>query len=168
MKDRHNRELLAKAKQQTKLNENGWWTEDDLLATLETLVIVDVKSEKRRIAKAILDSETKPGGTEDTGQLCFEGMEPYSYEPYRLIRDDEGNVTEQDKSVVKFKFAESSRAAKHSREAAEWAERKRKEVELYAQWVIKQREHGRRKNLTFGDFVREAGLFKPFDEAVAS
>lgn len=151
--------LLALAKAQTQRQENGQFNEEDLRATLEQLVTIDPEAEKRRVAKAIIDSETKPGSTEPTGQLSL-GFDSYDYEPDRLIRDDDGHVIEQDKALHSYKFAESKRAAKHWREAGEWADRKRQESEAYATWIIEQQQRGRQNNLTFGDFIREAGIFE--------
>jgi hypothetical protein len=168
MKKHNRRDLLAKAKKQTKRQADDAMYENELLIEVEKLIEVDVAAIRRQMAKDVIDSETKPGGTDPTGQLCFPGMERYPYEPDRLIRDDQGRLIEQDKSTSGYKFAESGRAAKHAREAGDWAERKRQETELYAKWVIEKQGEGRTADLTFGDFVRESGLFEPFEKANAA
>jgi hypothetical protein len=163
MKRETYKDLLAKAKTLIKRQRDGRFKEPDLIAALKTLITIDVEEELDRRAKAIIDTETKPGSTKPTGQLRLPTLEFYDYEPDRLIRNDNGDMIEQDRAPVDFKFAESARAAKHVREAIEWDERKRKETEMFAAWVIEQQTNGRTKKLTFGDFIRESGLFQSFD-----
>jgi hypothetical protein len=40
--------------------------------------------------------------------------------------------------------------------------RTRREAELFAAWVEAQEANGRRDELTFGNFVRETGILRPF------
>jgi hypothetical protein len=162
------KDLLFKAREIVKRNDAGIFKEPDLIAAVRSFLTIDVEAELDRRAKAIVDSETKPGSTEPTGQLRLPTLEFYDYEPDRLIRNDNGDMIEQDPAPVDFKFAESARAAKHVREAVQWDERKRKEVELFALWVLEQRTNGRSTKLTFGDFVREAGYFEPRVDSAAA
>jgi len=162
------KDLFAKAAQQTKRQNNGHFHEDDLLANLASLIIIDPAEERMRRAKAIIDNLTKPGGTEPTGQLHLPGFDFYDYEPERLVRDDNGNVIEQDRALYRFKIIEAKRARKHAHEANQWAERKAEESEAFTLWVMARRDEGRTTNLTFGDFVRESKLFTPFSEAGAA
>ena len=160
MKKGYYSDLLAKAKAKIKLQPDGGYEEEDLIASLEDLISIDLPTEKRRLAKTIIDAQTKPGGTEPTGQLHLPGFEPYGYEPLRLIRDDNGRVIEQDKAPHNYKFAESERAAKHAHGALQWAHRKRKEAQLHAGWVIEQQKQGLNEDLTFGHCIRDSDLFE--------
>jgi len=160
--------LLEKARRQVKRQKDGTFKEQDLKDVLKTFIVINIEEEKDRRVKEIIDSETKPGGTKSTGQLRLPTLELYDYEPDRLIRNDDGDMIEQDRAPVHFKFAESARAAKHVREAIEWDERKRTEAELFARWVIEQQKTGRTKKLTFGDFIRESDLFQPFEKVDAA
>lgn len=154
-------DLLAKAQEQTKTNEDGGFNEIDLLTNLKALITIDADAEAWRKAKSIINHATKPDTTEDTGQqLRLPGLEPYSYEPSRLIRDDDGRIISQDKATPAYKLAELARATKHLHEVTEWARRKRKETQEYIRWETGQRKKGRTENLTFGDFVREAGFLQ--------
>lgn len=168
MKNGKYKDLLERAKKLTKRQESGQFVEVELLANLEKLIVVDVGAEQKRIAKEILDSETKPGATSPIGQLKLPGMELYDYEPWRMIRNDTGDIIEQDRSGIDFKSAEARRARKHAREAEVWADRKVEEETGYAKWIIEQQRKGRTKKLTFGDYVRESQLFLPFDETGAA
>lgn len=156
-----NSDLLDKAQEITKQNRDGGFPEIDLLTALKGLITIDVDAEAWRKAKSIIDNATKPGSTEETDQqLRLPGLEPYYYEPSRLIRDGNGNIIQQDKATPPYKLAELARATKHLNEATEWAKRKRKETEEYIRWDTEQRKKGRSENLTFGDFVREAGFLQ--------
>ena len=84
------RDLLIKAKRHTKRQPNGDFVEEDLHANVKKLIDIDVDQAKDRLAKAIIDSETRPGSTDSVGSLWLPTMEPYDYEPERLIRNDEG------------------------------------------------------------------------------
>jgi len=169
MKRETDRDLLAKGRAQVKRNKNdGTFKEQDLRDVLRTFVVINVEKETDRRVQEIIDSETKPGSTKPTGQLRLPTLELYDYEPDRLIRNDDGDMIEQDRAPVDFKFAEARRARKHVSEALEWADRKEEEASSHAKWVIEQQKKGRTKKLTFGDFVREAGLFQPFEEENAA
>jgi hypothetical protein len=62
-------ELLQKAKLQIPRQADGSFRETELLASLAALVPLDDARKKRRLAKAIIDRATRPGGTPATGRL---------------------------------------------------------------------------------------------------
>jgi len=170
MKKITGKELLDQAKKGTKRQRDGHWHKADLHATLKKLLIevIDLDEEADRRATTIIDGECKPGSTKATGQLRLPTLEYYDYEPNRLVMNDNGDIIEQDRAPVDFKFAEARRARKHVSEALEWADRKDEEASGHATWVIEQQKNGRTKKLTFGDYIRESGLFQPFEEVSAA
>jgi hypothetical protein len=163
MKKSSYKDLLENAKKQTARDSDGKLDEEDLKANLKKLIVIDPDEEKDRIARTIIDSETKPGSTPPTGQLHLPTMELYDYEPDRLIRDDNGKIIEQDKAPVDSKDAEARRARKHAHESMQWADRKTEEATGHSHWVIEKQREGRKKNLNFGDFIRESNLLLPFE-----
>lgn len=167
-KAQHRSALLEKAKLLTSRQKDGGFIRDDLLVALKSLIIIDVEAAKDREARAIFDQETRKGTTDVTGNLWLDGMNPYGYEPDRLVQDDDGHVIEQDKALISYKFAEDRRSAKHVKEVVEWNHRTHTETLLFGQWVFEQQQKGRFEDLTFGNFVRETGLFRPFEETTAA
>jgi hypothetical protein len=145
-------EALAKVK---RLKDNGA-NEEDLIAVLIDAIVIDVAEEKRRRAKEIIDRGTKPKGSPPHGQLALPGIDPYPWEPKRLIRDDKGRIIEQENATLPYKTAETQRSGKHVEEAVRWNIRRTTETGLYAEWVVAQITKGRKKReITFGNFVVE-------------
>lgn len=94
-------------------------------------------------------------------------MEPYGYEPRRLVADNDGHVIEQAKAKLRYKAAEAERAREAARRQTAWADRKSTEEAHMGQWAYEQLTSGRPEaELVFGAFVHEAGLW--LDQAVPS
>jgi len=89
---------------------DGSYREIDLLEELAKLLPIDLAREKLKKAKKLIDNLAKPGSTEPDGQLSLPGLNPYDYEPDRLVRDNSGNIVENSKATPPFKTAEAQRA----------------------------------------------------------
>jgi len=140
----------------------GGWSEQTLIEELAKEIKIDVAEEKLRRAKEAVDKFTKPNSTETDGQLELPGIStPIDYEPERLIRDDFDSIDTQDLAAPPFMQADARRASKHAREASYHAEIKITQSSLYSDWAIEQYRMGRKeKEVTFGNFVREANIWK--------
>lgn len=137
-------------------DEFGNADEDVLVKLIAEKIDIDVDAARLRKAKQIVNAHTKPGSTKPEGELTL--FDTYGYEPRRLVRDDHGNIVEQDIALIAMKQAEARRSRRHVDDAQLWANRKTREAEEYAAWVIDQTKAGRTENdLTFGAFVRESG-----------
>jgi hypothetical protein len=65
-------------------------------------------------------------------------MEPYGYEPYRLIGDGDGNAIEQKDALPQHKAAEADRAQRNVERVAKHARRKQLEASGFAQWFTQR------------------------------
>lgn len=147
---------------------DGSVPEHKLIDAVAEMVSVDIEAEKRKKAKRLVESRTRPGSSNASGQLVLPllGNDPYSYEPQRLVRGpgvgEQRGLLEQDAATPVFKNAEW-RAAKTNRERVErWERRKAEEASHFAEWYIEKLEAGAGKgSLTFGNFVRDVGWWKP-------
>jgi hypothetical protein len=141
-------------------NEDGSIDEKALIDEVAGLLDFDELSERRNRATRALKKRRSPGSTEPEGQLELPTLEPYAYEPRRLIADNEGHVIEQAEAKTRYKTAEAERARDVARRQAYHADRKSIEATHFAQWVIDELGRGRDKaDLTFGVFVHEAGVW---------
>lgn len=157
--------LIQKALEDVARLRDGGAKEEDLIAILAAAIHINVPEEKQRRAKEMIDRRTKPKSTEPSGQLCFVGMDPYPYEPDRLIRDDEGRIIEQKRAAPPYKRAEAKRANKHLEEAAFWAKIKNEEDGQFAQWAYQQIKKGRKqRDIVWGNFIIETGIWKKEEE----
>lgn len=150
-------------------NDDGSVDEKSLIEAVAELIDFDADAEKMRRAKAAVHRLRRPGSTAPAGQLTFPALLPYSYEPARLIADNEGHVVEQAAARPEFKRAEAERARLNARRASEWANRKTGESEAYAAWAIEQLLRGRGLHeVTFDNFVRESGVWSDGEAEVES
>lgn len=147
---------LAKLKR----NDDDSVDEKKLIDEVAALLDFDEETERHNKASRAVARRRKPGSSDPAGQLTFEGMVPYGYEPRRLILDNEGHIVEQEKARPEFKRAEAERARKAANRAQVWANRKTAENEAYAAWAIKSlRSRRRASEITFDTFVRETGIW---------
>lgn len=152
-------DLFEEAKRLTAADPDGTWNEDDLINTLAPMIDVDVDAERKRRAKEIVNSRTKPGGTRPRGQLTLPGLEKFAWEPERMVRDDNNRIVEEEKAPYDYKVAEAQRARGHAEAASDWADRKSEEVFLYGKWAAEQSRAGRPVlEVTWGNCVRELGF----------
>jgi hypothetical protein len=143
-------------------NDDGSVDEKSLIDGIAELIDFDEATERRNKAVATVKRQRKPGTTAPEGQLVLPGIEPYAYEPERLVADNAGHVIEQKKAPVTFKQAEAERARANADRQSGAANRKEKEAREYARWVIEQATEGRDiRGLGFDDFIHDAGLWRP-------
>lgn len=151
--------LLDQALAECPRDDEGNVDEKVLLKVLASKVEVDLDAMRLRRAKQIVNAAAKPGATRPSGELTI--FETYPYEPTRLVRDDNGNIVEQDRALVKMKQAEARRARRHASASQVWADRKTREAEEQSAWVIDQVAADRDAvDLSFGVFIRETGALK--------
>jgi hypothetical protein len=143
-------------------NDDGSVDTKVLIDRVAELLDFDETAERRNKATRAVNRMRKPNTTPPDGVLCLPGMEPYAYEPERLVADNEGHIIKQSKARPHHKQAEAERAREVARRQSAWAHRKTTEAERYAQWAIQQLTAGRRAtDITFDTFVREAALWSP-------
>jgi|KBSMisStandDraft_5_1062788.scaffolds.fasta_scaffold851183_2 hypothetical protein len=162
-------ETIDRAKAMMSPNPDGGYTEDVLRDKLVEILPFDVEKARRKQAQALIDAVARPGGTEPNGQIVLPGFDAIDYEPGRLIRDNSGNLYECDRAPLTAIMAESGRARDHANAALHWSNIKANEAEIFAAWVIDELTKGRpAADLTFGNCLREAGLWRPGGELKAS
>jgi hypothetical protein len=154
-------EAVEKALAELPRNADGSIDEKDLIDRVAELLDFDEDTERHAKAVRAVARRRRPGSSEPDGQIALPGLEPYAYEPARLIADNEGRVIEQAQARPAYKAAEASRAENNARRARLWADRKTMEHRDYAQWTIEQLEAGRDpREITYDAFVREAGIWR--------
>lgn len=138
------------------------FVESDLENALAELIEIDANKEKHRRAKEIISGRARPGATDPAGQLILPGIgETYLYEPDRLIRDYDGHIVENCNASVTFKAADSNRARDHLNEVQVQANRKSKEIEVFAIWATREALRGRPAlDLIWGNCVKESGFLQ--------
>jgi hypothetical protein len=112
--------LLEQAKQVTPRREDQAFNEAELLKILANLLDSNRGAERRRQAENIIDHHCRHGSTCAHGTLRFPGLEPFPYEPDRLVRDGEGHIVELSEATLPFVIADAKRAETEAEEAAEW------------------------------------------------
>jgi hypothetical protein len=155
--------LIEEAKAKVPRDIEQGMQEAALEQALATLITVDLDRERLRRAKEIISNKAKPGGVDPAGaaQLFLPGLDPYFYEPDRLVRDDAGRIIENYKATIKFKQADARRARDHAADAQKWASRKTEESEIQSAWATEQALKGRPAlDLTWGNCVAETGLLR--------
>ena len=122
----------------------------------------DIAAIKRRRASDAVRGLRNHGVTEADGQLTFPGIDPYDYEPDRLVLSDDGTIVEQHRAKPKAKAAESTRTMRKAQQALEQARRRQVEDAAFSQWALERIRAGAdyANDISFGAFVtarREAG-----------
>jgi hypothetical protein len=123
--------------------------------------VIDFDPEKERLglAQRIVSRRKKPGQTVPVGKVCIPGLEPYGYEPDRLIADGAGNVIENWRATEKHKKAEAARSRMALERAGERAVQDEAEAELITAWTATEAGKGRDPHeLIWGTCVHESGL----------
>lgn len=144
-------------------NELGEIDQDALVVYVATRVAFDEAKERRKKALRLIANRRKPGGTSPDGQLSFDGVDPYDYEPGRLILGAEDPVTkktpiiENSRSLYLHKQAEAARKMKKANEAMRQAGRAQAEASGLGVWTTERLQAGdHAEDLPFGRFVRDA------------
>jgi hypothetical protein len=145
-------------------NPDGSADEKKVVDEIAALLDFDMEQERRNKATRALDRRKKPGASDPDGQITIPGLGTYSYEPDRLVADNDDHIVEQAKARPNFKEAEAARARKNARRQQIWADRKTEESALYAEWSLKELASGRDlAKITFDAFVRDTDLWGPGD-----
>ncbi len=138
---------------------------DALTAYVAERIDFDEKAERFKKARRKISDKRKPGAGHPDGQLNFDGVDPYDYEPDRLVLGDLDQTTgrtpivENHRALADIKQAESRRKMKKATEMLRQAERAQAEASGHSDWTAEQMEDGeKRSDLPFGRFVRDAGV----------
>lgn len=128
---------------------------DELLDYVAERIEFDVDAERRRKALKYIANERKHGSTEPDGVLHFDGIDPYDYEPDRLVMDETGGLVENSRARPAAKSAEARRSMAKATEQMAQAQRRQAESSNYSDWYIVQIKAGTRpEDLAFGTFKR--------------
>jgi hypothetical protein len=119
----------------------------------------DEDHERLNRAERAIAARQRPGSAPVDGQLRFEGMEPYAYEPQRLVEGPGKEVVENRLAKPSFKSAEADRTMINAQRALRQAQRRQQEASNYGNWVIDRvRDGDPWVTITFGRFVQESGV----------
>jgi hypothetical protein len=155
-------EAYEYALSQAPRNEDGSVDEKVLRDLLAASIDYDEREARLRLASQIIDSKKRPGRTAPEGQLALPGLEPFAYEPNRLVGDDRHHLIENAKARPSYKAAEARRAQENAMRVQVHATRKQRESSLYSDWALEQLGNGRRGvEITYDNFVRESGVWNP-------
>lgn len=153
------------ALQNARRNPDGSIVESDLVELIATTIDFNEDEERRGKARRIVANRKRPGMTAADGAVVLPGMEPYAYEPDRLLSDDEGNVIPNRDARLKHKFAETRRAQDDLQKATSRASREQNESSTFALWAAEQLANGRHPaEITWDNCVHEIGLWKEGDD----
>src|SRR5580765_1178247 len=83
-----------------KRKPDGTFDEKDLLGAMIEVTPFDLNAARRRNAQSLIDAVARPGGTNPEGQLELPGVEPIGWEPRRLIRHSDGNIVENERTLL--------------------------------------------------------------------
>ncbi len=138
---------------------NGNVDEKSLVDMVAHAVDFDPDKERLGLAQRIVSSRKRPGQTAPAGKVCLPGLEPYGYEPDRLIADGGGNVIENWRAGEKHKRAEALRSELAFERARDRADQDTTEADLIGEWTAAEQAKGRDPHqLIWGTYLREAGL----------
>jgi hypothetical protein len=154
-------EAYEHALAQVERNPDGSINEDALVDLIAETIRFDADGARRGLAKRIVARRKRPGQTPPDGQLVLPGLDPFAYEPERLVADDAGRVVENRNARPSFKAAEARRAQLDAEKAQARARREQEEYAIYAEWAMDQLAKGRPgAEITWETCVHEMGLWK--------
>lgn len=115
----------------------------------------DVEAIKRNRARAVIRRLRGHGVTEPDGQLTFDNLEPWDYEPDRLVLANDGAVVEQTRAKPGAKRDESARAMRKAQETMTQARRRTAEAAAFDEWALTRIRSGAdyAADISFGAFV---------------
>jgi len=148
-------DLVAKGMTELPRNGDDQVDANDLAAWIaHRLPPLDVDAMQLRKAVTMIASKRRPGVTEPDGQLHLEGIDPYDYEPDRLVLSDDNGLVENHRAKPAAKSAEARRAMDNLRRITEHASRRQAEAAAYGDWALDQARAGAEwVDITFGRFV---------------
>jgi hypothetical protein len=155
--------LYGAAKAKVKPNPDKSVVEANIRIELAKIIRdeIDVMQMADSRAAAIIESLTKqPEEDEGPFQLDLFG-EKYGYDPQRLVKDNQGNIIEEEHATIPFKMAELARSVENAGRIATWNNRKTKQMMHFQTWVSAEMMKGRSPlELTWGNCVRETGVLR--------
>jgi hypothetical protein len=162
--------LIEAAKKSLKRAENGSFNEEELIASLASIVPFDVDKERRRKAHSLIARSKRPGATKSNGQLLLPGFNTArKFEPDRMVSDDFGNIIEYHRALPEFKSAAVGRAQVNVDRAVEELRALTVEMRIHQEWALEQALAGRPAlDLTWGNCIAERGLHHPDTDGVAA
>ncbi len=142
-------------------NADGSVAEESLVRLVAEAIDFDEEKERLGHAQRIVARRRRPGQTAPEGAVVFPGLEPYAYEPHRLLADDDKNLVENQSARMKYKAAEARRAQESAKRALDRAGREQRKLAHYSVWATEQLEAGRPADeVTWDTCIRETGLWK--------
>ena len=160
-------DLVGKGMSALPRDEQGNVDQSELVDYVASRLEFDEQAERRRKAVRLIGLRRKPGSGTADGQLSFNGVDPYDYEPDRLVLGDEAEdgrvpIVENSRALSKVKQADARRKMKKATEAQCQAERAQHEASAHGQWTVERLMAGEDvSDLPFGRFVRESGAWQP-------
>lgn len=145
-------------------NQDGTVVEGSLVALVAERIDFDAAKERHGKAQRVVANRKRPGRTASAGAVVLPGMEPYRYEPLRLLADGAGNLVENRHATPEVKDAAASRSVRAAGKAMDRADRDGREADEFRWWATRQYEAGRDPaEVTWDTCVREAGMWKDAD-----
>jgi len=156
--------LYSAAKAKVKPNPDKSVLEASVHVELTKLILGDLDPHQMAEAKAsaIIEALTKQPDDDGGGahQLNLFG-DTYSYNPMRLIKDDDGNIIEEEHATVSFKVAELARASANANRIVMWNNRKAQQLRHFQRWATTEAAKDRKAaELTWGNCIRETGVLR--------
>lgn len=148
-------DLVAKGMAELPRNGDDQVDADGLAAWIASrLPPLDVDAMQLRKAVSMIARKRRPGVTEPDGTLHLPGIDPYDYEPDRLVLSDDDGVVENHRAKPAAKSAEARRAMENLRRIADHASRRQAESAAYGDWALDQARAGVEwVDISFGRFV---------------
>ena len=114
----------------------------------------DVAAIKRSQAQSAIKRQRQHHTTQVDGQLSFDDLGTWDYEPDRLILAGNGTLVEQQRAHARHKADEAARTGEKAAQAQMQSQRRYAESAAFNIWQIDQLRAGvDYKELTFGTFV---------------
>jgi hypothetical protein len=156
---RRTRELIAEGMATLPRNADGAVDEKLLEEYVAARIDFDADAARRNIARRAIEDRRRPGNTDPEGQLKFDGMDTYEYEPLRLVMGVDRDIIENAQAKPSHKAAEARRTMDNVNKALIQALRRELESSQYGDWALTQVRANRPwSEITFGTFVKEAGV----------
>lgn len=128
------------------------------------LAPVDVEAEKAlRAVKVVKGRQEK--GCRTHGRLHLPGIDPYDYEPDRLLKDKDRNVVEKAKARPRHTAAGLARMRQQFARLANGLSRYGEENDRFQEWALDALDKGVPwEKVTFDNFIHDADLWEPEPE----
>lgn len=158
-KEKTNAQILAEAIAALEKNDDGAVDAKLLEEEVSNRIQFDADTARLDKARRIIENARKPGQTDPDGQLKFENMDAYEYEPLRLVMGSDHDIIVNKDSKPYHKGAEAMRTMENANRTMQQATRRQQEANHYATWAMEQHRAGRDwTEITFDAFVREATI----------